>query len=305
MDVERFAENPLITPGMDERMGENVNGPSLIRAPEWFSDPLGEYYLYFAHHHGGYVRLAYADDLHGPWTIHAPGALKLEETMFHGAGTYDYGESTSSEHIASPDVHVDEGEERIRMYYHGCCGPFEVEGREHPQVTCVATSTDGLSFDSRDEPLGVSYFRVWEYGGAYYAVANDGHLYRSPDPLTGWTREHELYPRNRHFAVRFDDEDTLQLFLTRRGDRPERIMVSTMDLTPHHSEWEPAEPETILEPERDYEGADEPLEESEAGAALEPVRQLRDPAIYEEGGRTYLFYSIAGERGIAGAEVRF
>jgi hypothetical protein len=32
---------------------------------------------------------------------------------------------------------------------------------------------------------------------------------------------------------------------------------------------------------------------------------LRDPAIYEENGRTFLLYAVAGESGIAIAEVRF
>jgi hypothetical protein len=31
--------------------------------------------------------------------------------------------------------------------------------------------------------------------------------------------------------------------------------------------------------------------------------QLRDPAIFRESGRTYLLYSVAGERGIAIAEM--
>lgn len=32
-------------------------------------------------------------------------------------------------------------------------------------------------------------------------------------------------------------------------------------------------------------------------------RELRDPCIFREEGRTYLLYSVAGERGIAGAEL--
>lgn len=36
---ERFPENPVITPDMDARMGQNVNGPSLIRVPDWLEDP--------------------------------------------------------------------------------------------------------------------------------------------------------------------------------------------------------------------------------------------------------------------------
>ncbi len=35
------------------------------------------------------------------------------------------------------------------------------------------------------------------------------------------------------------------------------------------------------------------------------VNQLRDPAIYEEDGRVFLLYAVAGESGIAIAEVHF
>lgn len=35
------------------------------------------------------------------------------------------------------------------------------------------------------------------------------------------------------------------------------------------------------------------------------VNQLRDPAIHEESGVTYLLYAVAGERGIAIARVDF
>lgn len=34
-----------------------------------------------------------------------------------------------------------------------------------------------------------------------------------------------------------------------------------------------------------------------------PVNQLRDPAIFEERGRTYLLYAVSGERGIAISEL--
>ena len=43
------------------RDGGNITGPTLIRAPSWVAKPLGKYYLYFAHHSGKYIRLAYAD----------------------------------------------------------------------------------------------------------------------------------------------------------------------------------------------------------------------------------------------------
>ena len=46
-----------------------------------------------------------------------------------------------------------------------------------------------------------------------------------------------------------------------------------------------------------------PLEPSKAGPAQVRVRQLRDPAVFREGAKTYLFYSVAGESGIAIAEL--
>ncbi|GIT64032.1 MAG: hypothetical protein Ct9H300mP22_4320 [Gammaproteobacteria bacterium] len=44
----------------------NIQGPSLIKVPEWIENPLGKYYLYFADHKGLYIRLAYADELQDP-----------------------------------------------------------------------------------------------------------------------------------------------------------------------------------------------------------------------------------------------
>lgn len=62
----RCPSNPIIRPEMDRSIGGNINGPSLIRAPYWLPNRLGKYYLYFAHHRGTYIRLAYADHLAGP-----------------------------------------------------------------------------------------------------------------------------------------------------------------------------------------------------------------------------------------------
>jgi hypothetical protein len=45
------------------------------------------------------------------------------------------------------------------------------------------------------------------------------------------------------------------------------------------------------------------VEPSRGGAIEVPANQLRDPAIFEEDGRVYLLYSVAGERGIGLVEV--
>src|SRR3954462_14247124 len=110
MYIQRLPTNPIIIPAMDRRMGHNINGSSLIRVPDWVSNPLGRYYLYFAHHQGQYIRLAYADELAGRWTVHAVGVLDLSESRFPCTPEPGY-----PHHIASPDVHVIRHSQEIRM----------------------------------------------------------------------------------------------------------------------------------------------------------------------------------------------
>jgi hypothetical protein len=291
MKVRRFPENPIIRPNMDPRMGDNVNGPSLIRVPDWIERPLGRYYLYFAHHDGRYIRLAYADDLHGPWRTYEPGVLPLATSHFAG-------------HIASPDVHVDDERRQIRLYYHGAERPSgSGQGRGGPQYSRVALSRNGLDFAARDELLGRPYMRVFRWDGWYYALAMPGVLYRSRDGLSDFEQGPTLFPATmRHSAVELDG-DRLSVFFTHAGDCPERILLSAIQLRPDRLTPSVSEPVVVLEPELEYEGGHLPLEPSRRGLVMGPVRQLRDPAIYREDGRTYLLYSVAGEYGIAIAEL--
>lgn len=304
MQAKRLSSNPIITPALHDSIGANLNGPSLLRVPDWLPNPLGRYYLYFAHHQGAFIRLAYADALEGPWTIHAPGALRLQETpCYH--------------HIASPDLHIDEENRRILMYYHGpTLRPEElVEDpltREFPflggQRSLLAISEDGINFTSDSEILGPSYFRVFRYpetGGAVYALGMPGIFFRSRDGRTGFEMGPVLFDRaQRHTALLVRD-DLLYVFYSRAGDCPERILCSTVDLRPDWRAWKASAPFSILRPQTDYEGGHLPLEPSQRGAIHQPARQLRDPAIYQEGDRIYLLYSVAGESAIALAELTF
>jgi hypothetical protein len=286
--VVRFSGNPIIRPDMPT-VGDDINGPSLVLAPQWLEKPLGRYYLYFAGHRGTYIRLAYADQLKGPWKIYEPGVLRLNQTVCHG-------------HIASPDVHIDDKTRQIRLYFHG---PITDKG--NPQRTFLALSRDGVSFTPSPEVLGLDYLRVFEWRGYFYGISNGGKLQRSKDGVTPFEEGPGLFPqwpegRLRHVAVKLDG-DVLSLFYTRIGDSPEHILLSTMRLTPDWKEWRASDGMPVLKPELPYEGADLPLEPSKAGPAGRRVRQLRDPAIYREGSKTYLLYSVAGESGIAIAEV--
>ena len=268
-------------------MGDNVNGPSLIRVPDWVANPLGRYYLYFAHHDGRYIRLAYADDLAGKWQIHSPGTLALGESYFAG-------------HIASPDVHVDDEHRQIRMYFHGADSPTEKGGE---QSTRVALSQDGLEFTARPELLGNPYFRAFRWRGGHYAVGMPGVFYRSSDGLSSYEQGPTLFsPTMRHCAVTVEG-DSLLVYYTEVGDTPERILMSIIELTSDWQNWRESESRVVLEPEMDWEGGNEPLQPSARGLVHGPVRQLRDPALFTENGRTYLLYSVAGESGVAIAEL--
>ncbi|MCY3621339.1 MAG: hypothetical protein OXH68_06460 [Gammaproteobacteria bacterium] len=318
--VERLVDGPIVSPASHPSIGTNIQGPSLVHVPDWVESPLGRYYLYFADHKGRYIRLAYADRLNGPWTVHAPGALHLEDTPFpHEPPELSNDEVRTAErlrqvsgrailhsaayelstpHIASPDVHVDATNHRFVMYYHG----LEGAGR---QVSRVAVSGDGVAFESGTEILGRTYMRVFRYRGMTHALAMPGQFYRSRDPLGGFEEGPRLFdPDMRHAAVMLRG-DTLYVFWTQVGDTPERILLSTIDLRGDWMDWTESEPVEVLRPERSWEGADAPLEPSVRSVAYGMVNQLRDPALFEEGDDVYLLYAVAGESGIAIARVAF
>lgn len=287
----RFSANPLLTSKSNETIGDNLNGPSVIRAPAWLKQPLGRYYLYFAHHHGDFIRLAYADRLDGPWKIYEPGTLKLSEA----SACYD--------HIASPDVEVDDARQEIRMYFHCPSGAR----KKMVQSTFLATSKDGLHFSAGDKLLGPSYFRVLEWGGYVYAFSRDGSLFRASEHAGPFEAGPSLFKHSRHHLVRHVAVDlrgdTLWVYYSRIGDRPERIMVSRIKLDPDWKKWSATYPEDVLKPDMAYEGSNLPMVTSKPGEVREPAPALQDPAIFRDGNKTYLFYVASGERAIAAAEL--
>jgi len=316
LTVTRLSDEPLIRPYMDERMGDNINGPSVLRVPDWVPDPLGRYYLYFADHKGSYIRMAYADDVLGPWTMHVPGVLDVANSLFPDEDpappapddTPDFAESLGDylyAHIASPDVHIDHQNQRIRMYFHGL-----VENGD--QFTRVAYSSDGLTFTPNEPMLGPPYFRVFEYHGAFYTVPWMGRMWRSE----AWDAPFEEGPTMVPLIIdglaangfRHGEchrvGDTLHLLFHRIGDAPESILHASVDLQGDWREWRCGPITTLLQPELDWEGGNLPITPSKIGAVYGVARQLRDPCIFEDtDGQTYLFYVGGGETGIGIARI--
>tara|TARA_R100000365_G_C2748694_1_gene81363 strand:+ start:6349 stop:7326 length:978 start_codon:yes stop_codon:yes gene_type:complete len=317
--VHRLLDRPIIDAGTDPSIGTNIQGPSLILAPNWVGKPLGKYYLYFADHKGKSIRLAYADHLEGPWTVYQPGALHLEQTglptepltipenwtpsrvltNFAPSGTPgipDAVAEVTTPHIASPDVHIDAKNKQVIMYYHGLVDLGV-------QKTRVAVSSNGIDFTDMGETVGPPYFRTFEHDGMTYALTMPGIMYRSKDGMSDFERGPMLFSlTQRHTAV-LKRGDTLYVFWTRVGDAPERIYVSKIDISTEWSDWLVSETRELLRPEREWEGAGLPVEPSYRSAINLPVNQFRDPAVFEENGRTYLLYAVKGEQGIGIAEV--
>ena len=199
-------------------------------------------------------------------------------------------------HIASPDVHVDGPQRRIRMYFHG----LEAVATQYSRV---ATSNDGVNFQAQPQILGNTYMRAFQRQGMTYALAMPGQFYRSADGFNNFAAGPRLFNPNMRHAALLQRDDTLWVFWTQVGDAPERILASRITLTDDWRTWRASPAQEILRPQRPWEGANAPLTPSVRSTAYGQVNQLRDPAIFEEDGRVYLLYAVAGESGIAIAEL--
>lgn len=318
--VVRFQQNPLITVSSSPTLGGNVNGPSVIRVPDWIERPLGRYYLYFANHRGDFIRLAYADAIAGPWKIHEPGVLHVRETALYRPQPDSARFGGFNTHLASPEVFIDAGRKRIVLWAHGWWTNNEqwpaqpaaaqrwADEKGYGQFTQSAVSSDGLHFTAQPAITKESYLRVIPHAGAYYGMSRLGRLLRATDLVGSFEtgpnpfRATTYASRVRHVAL-LPRGNRLIVFFTAIGDAPERMLMSTIDLAGDWNEWRASTPIEIMRPETEYECASLPVAASEVGDVEVPVRQIRDPFLFEEQGRTILFYSTCGEQGISAAEI--
>jgi GH18 family chitinase len=336
------ARTLIISPETMGKTTENINGPSLIRIPDWIpteqrADPEANYYLYFANHGGSYIRMAWAKNVLGPYTIYNRG------TQDNKSGVLDYHEINNQTqhmkigyHIASPDVHVDAENHRIIMYYHSDMkwNNAGVKGSQG-QFTGVAVSDDGLDFSNGvvDMIICSFYARVFSHGGELYAFTRFGDLWKARDPNNPWENQTNVDIINnggvwelistksnrwddvynpfeaqdmfetgsgiRHLAVGVRG-DNIDVFYSLTSTAPEHIAYSKVDFSSsdiYHLDRATG-PISVIKPVYDWEGADLPINTSTSGGAME-VHQLRDPYLFTDiDGKDYLLYSTRGECGI-------
>ena len=316
---ERFKSNPIIfsdlLPAGD---GDDINGPSLIKVPDWIPNKLGNYYLYFAHHKGKYIRLAFANKLEGPWKVYEPGTLHISDCKVCEYGLPNRGngqkhsgperEEDEVTHIASPDVLVDSVHKEFVLYFH--C-PIERGKKYSGQYSLRAVSKDGIHFKADSLVLGLSYFRVFNWHSEYYSISRAGIMARSKDGKSEFEQGpnpfKSLQSKDnylRHAAILLIG-DTLFIFYSRIGDAPERILLSRITLNNNWNSWSPSVSIDIAKPTADYEAIDLPIRPSVTGSYYGRVRQLRDPFVYVENGKWFLLYSAAGESSIVIGELHF
>ena len=245
--VTRLTDGPLIAEtlfgrseiaGLEAGALANINGPSLLRMPDWTPERRSAYHLYVAHHKGKSIRLAHADDLAGPWRMHPDPVLHVADSRFETEdpvydaslpapewaagpkGDYLYA------HVALPDVHVDADNHRLITYFHGLLANGD-------QRTRIAFSDVGLSFAAQEPLIGPPYIRAMRLEGWIYLAMWGGQLAWARD----WTGPFDFAPPEilapwlkggagrqvRHGRL-FAPDGRLQMTGSRISDAPELLI---------------------------------------------------------------------------------
>jgi hypothetical protein len=312
MKAIRLLDHPILTPEdvtsrirPCARPTPNLNGPSALTVPEAVPDRLGEYYLYYSHHRGSGIGLAWADRPEGPWNDHGV-VLSLQQTPFRT-------------HLASPLVQWDSQKRRMVMLCHGeAFAPLA----DCSQLSIRALSEDGLTWQAEDKPYCPAYVHTFDWQGQVYGIGWGGSLMKMPsggNPLElRKLHFHEsLCPASaqdpgrsnvRHVALWRHDR-FLEVFYSCIGDTPERILQGTVELEGDWTRWQARNIREVLRPEFDWEGLGlarqvEPGREPGALGRFEPACALRDPSLFvDRMGRRLMVYALQGEQGLGIAQL--
>ncbi len=352
LEITRLNNNqPIITPemfkqaGADSKDGENINGPCLISLPDWLDrskriNPKANYYLYFGHHGGLYIRLAWAENILGPWTLYKVNAdLKPWEKgvlSIYMPGSsekkIDFGNNLLIDgHISSPIVIIDNENKNFRLYFHGHA---RWEGKRFGQKTFVSTSSDGLDFNKNIRPvtLGPSYFAPFEYDNHWYTFTKND-LFVSPEKgELGVLTQGYQYPKDLWKGYRgyFDDflkvyaaennlsvpikirhmhchreGNMLHILFSTTVDTPERIYYTKIILSKKGiSDWKHEKISLVFSARENWEGASLPPELSVSGPAKKPLNEVRDPYIFKDKNNSfYMIYCAGGEQALGIASI--
>ena len=277
-------------------IGNNINGPSLIKAPNWLPNCLGRYYLYFGHHFGQNIRMAFSNNLTGPWNIYKGGVLHLKETPFtherpdakQPKWATEEGVDGLYPHIASPDVHINTREKSLEMFFHG----LDHDGE---QRSLRALSNDGLTWWVQSQRIKQTYLRVFRYKNIKYALGWGGQILRQNSDGTFELGPWPFGDQGHRHASALVQGDKLHVVWTRIGDAPEQILYSTIDISLSWRDWYATEGQVILKPKFDWEGANLPISNSTVGGLTKQEHALRDPFLFEQNEEIYMLYAGGGE----------
>ncbi|MEM8944875.1 MAG: hypothetical protein AAGD11_06790 [Planctomycetota bacterium] len=213
--------------------GADTAYPSVIRVPDWLASserasPSANYYMYYGNHSGKHIRMKWAETLEGPWTPYDLGGVS---NGISRRGVFDADADPTREdydHLSAPDVHVDNANERIVMYFHGQNQPATTTSggtrvrRRHESF--VTTSGNGLNFNdpvhaggqpghgpatvtvddiTRDVWIGEDYQRAFQKNGRWYSIGKRGIINASPAAGDIWAA-----PPDDPFGEAWDREDT-------------------------------------------------------------------------------------------------
>lgn len=350
IQVQRQGAIPILSASFDSAMpaliaydgSHNMNGPALIRVPEWLPGRKGRYYLYFAHHKGDHIRMAYADALQGPWTLYRPGVLQLNDSGF--AGDLQKSADVSQplaflwQHFALPTIrdflllahqanvtdsatraargvhlaserkaHIASPEVVIDKSNKRLLMYYHGLGNEGVQTSRVAISRDGLHFASTDAQIPVAYVRAFKYQGLHYLLGMPGVILRSDNAYGGFkARKRSLFTPDMRHAGLLLCGDILHVFWSRVGDTPESILHSSVDLSNSDwNKWQASDATSVLQVQQPWEGRDLPMLASLRGEINQAVHELRDPYVFKDrDGTLSLLYSGAGEQAIGLASLQ-
>jgi hypothetical protein len=284
---------------ISENFKSNICNPCIVKVPEWVRDPIGKYYLYYADHRGKFIKFAFSNSIFNNWKIKLNTIININSFK------------NAINHIASPEIYIDNNKKKFYLLTHS-------HSTTHKgQWTYVSESNNGLNFKViNDKPLAPFYLRVFKYNNFFYGVSKGGNLWKSNDLINEFEPCQNLFDlsksndllHNYDGAIRhvglFVENNTLYIFYSKIGDKPERIYYSRLILEVNDKNWKFTFETELLRPTLDFEGANLPLTKSKPGDTPFMENALRDPYLFKINNNYYLAYCVKGEFGIAIAEIK-